>query len=142
MSQSWLSQSVSSSFLEAFRRCDPATETKDSKHFMAFPAIVCAAFSAEVGLKTMLERLGITAKGHDLHSLLMKLPGEMQYAIFEATGMTMEDFSSQLAHSRNAFVDWRYIYEKNGENFISIKFLGIFASAVETVALSTKDIAL
>lgn len=139
MPQSWLSQSVSSSFLEAFRRCDPAVETKDSKHFMAFPAIVCAAFSAEVGLKTLLDRLGIAAKGHDLRALLLKLPSELQYAIFEATGMSIEEFAGQLAHSRNAFVDWRYIYEKNGENFISIKFLGAFASAVEVVALQNKD---
>ena len=106
---------------------------------MAFPAIVCAAFSAEVGLKTMLERLGIPAKGHDLRALLLKLPGEQQHAIFKATGMSMEDFAGQLAHSRNAFVDWRYIYENDNENFISIKFLGVFASAVEAVALASKD---
>lgn len=67
---------------------------------MAFPAIVCAAFSAEVGLKTILARLSISAKGHDLRALYLKLPGEIQYEIFEATGFPMKEFAEQLAHSR------------------------------------------
>jgi hypothetical protein len=45
-----------------------------STHFMAFPAVVCAAFSVEVGLKTMLARIGRPAKGHALRALYMKLP--------------------------------------------------------------------
>lgn len=138
MSDSWLSQSVSRAFLEAFRRCDPATEKGQPKHFMAFPAVVCAAFSAEVGLKTMLNRQGIAAKGHDLRALFMKLPGEQQYAIFEKTGMQIEEFSAHLAHSRLAFSKWRYIYEEKGESFINLRFLGRLAEAIEKIALEMK----
>ena len=142
MPQSWLSQSVSSAFLEAFRRCDPMSEARsESKHMMAFPAIVCAAFSAEVGLKTMLARIGVAAKGHDLRALYLKLPGEAKYSIFEATGLSVEEFAAQLAHSRLAFSEWRYIYEENREMSININFLGNFASAVESVALATKSAA-
>jgi hypothetical protein len=136
MSDSWLSQSVSSAFLEAFRRCDPLSETGETKHFMAFPAVVCAAFSAEVGLKTLLERSGISAKGHDLKALFTKLPKELQYAIYEATKMPMEDFAAQLAHSRLAFSEWRYIYEAEGEKFINLRFLGGFAYRGQVLHLS------
>jgi HEPN domain-containing protein len=108
---------------------------------MAFPAIVCAAFSAEVGLKTMLTRNGLTAKGHDLRALYLKLPGETKYAIFEATGFSMEEFAAQLAHSRLAFSEWRYVYEENREMVINVNFLGKFASAVESVSLSSRSAA-
>ncbi len=100
---------------------------------MAFPAVVCAAFSAEVGLKTLLEQLGKPATGHDLRALFLKLPDEQQLAIFEATGLSVEEFGSQLAHSRLAFSEWRYIYEAKGEKHINVRFLGTFAGAVESV---------
>jgi len=138
MSQSWLSQSVASAFLEAFRRCDPMSASGQTKFFMAFPAVVCAAFSAEVGLKSILARSGIKAKGHDLRALYMKLPGELKYAIFEATGSSMEEFAAHLAHSRLAFSRWRYIYEENDEAWINVDFLGKFAEAVETVSQRAK----
>lgn len=141
MSDSWLSQSVASAFLEAFRRCDPLSESGNPKHFMAFPAIVCAAFSAEVGLKTILNRQGVSAKGHDLRALYLKLSTEQKYAIFEKTGLPVEEFASQLAHSRLAFSEWRYIYEQKGENLININFLGSFAAAIESVAQELKSAA-
>ena len=108
---------------------------------MAFPAVVCAAFSAEVGLKTLLGRQGVSSKSHDLRALLLKLPAEQQYAIFEATGLAMEEFAAQLSHSRLAFVEWRYIHEENREMSINVGFLGKFASAVEAVALQSKSVA-
>jgi hypothetical protein len=104
---------------------------------MAFPAVVCAAFSAEVGLKTMLARGHISAKGHDLRALYLKLSPEQQYAIYESTGLSMEDFAAQLAHSRLAFSEWRYIYEGNREKCINVAFLGKFAAAVERICLES-----
>jgi len=139
MSQSWLSQSVSSAFLEAFRRCDPTSPNAASKYFMAFPAVVCAAFSAEVGLKTLLTHAGRPAKGHDLRALYLRLPAEQKYAIFEATGLSIEEFAAQLAHSRLAFSEWRYIYEENREKFINVGFLGKFATAVDAVSLRSRN---
>ena len=141
MSDIWLSQTVSSSFLEAFRRCDPKADKNETKYFMAFPAVVCAAFSAEIGLKTMLERQGIKATGHDLYKLFKKLSADQQYEIFEETKMEMKEFVSHLAHSRMAFVKWRYIHEEMGENFINLKFMGNFALAIETVLKGTNKTA-
>lgn len=137
MADHWLQHSVSSAFLEAFRRCDPTAGAEASKHFMAFPAVVCAAFSAEVALKTLLAMHGIPARGHDLRALFLKLPDAQKLAIFEATELSVEEFGAQLAHSRLAFREWRYIYEERGEKHINVKFLGVFATAVESVL--TKD---
>lgn len=141
MSDSLLSESVASAFLEAFRRCDPLSAPEADEHFMAFPAVVCAAFAAEVGLKRILSRQGISAKGHDLRALYLKLSTEQKHAIFEKTGLPLEEFAAQLAHSRLAFLEWRYIYEQKGENFINIRFLGNFATAVENVARELKNAA-
>jgi len=141
MSDIWLSQTVSSSFLEAFRRCDPANEKNETKHFMAFPAVVCAAFSAEIGLKTILKRQGINATGHDLYKLFKKLSPEQQYQIFEETKMEMKEFVSHLAHSRLAFVKWRYIHEEIGESFINLNFIGVFAQAIETISTAANKTA-
>lgn len=138
MSDAWLSQVVSSSFLEAFRRCNPATDKSESKQFMAFPAVVCAAFSSEIGLKTLLERQGIKASGHDLMKLYKKLPPDQQYKIYEETGMAMQEFTAHLLNSRLAFVKWRYIYEEKGGSMVNLKFLGAFAQAIETVSLAAK----
>jgi hypothetical protein len=139
MSDPWLQHSVSSAFLEAFRRCDPMDEARSSKHFMAFPAVVCAAFSAEVGLKTLLEIHGKPTKGHDLRQLFLKLPDSIKLSIFEATKLSVEEFGSQLAHSRLAFSEWRYIYEERREKHINVNFLGLFASAVDQVIATERE---
>jgi HEPN domain-containing protein len=114
-------------------------ETEAGKHFMAFPAVVCAAFSAEVGLKTLLEIHGKAVKGHDLRALFLKLPDTQKLAVFEATELPAEEFGAQLAHSRLAFSEWRYIYEARGEKHINVKFLGVFATAVEKVLTQERE---
>jgi HEPN domain-containing protein len=112
MADTWFQQSVSNAFLEAFRRCDPAAGCGASEHFMAFPAVVCAAFSAEVGLKTLLEMQGIPSRGHDLRALFSKLLDAQKLAIFEATELSTEEFGAHLAHSRLAFSECA-TYTKN-----------------------------
>jgi hypothetical protein len=136
-----LSQAITSAFLEAYRRCMDDTATRKPEYFMAFPALVCAAFSAEVGLKTILKREGSVAHGHDLLSLFMRVSDERKIEILDQTGASMEEFASQLKHSRKAFVEWRYIYEEVDEKHINVGFLGKFATAVEKVGLRMKSAA-
>lgn len=132
-----LSHAVSGAFLEAYRRCDPLLPNGTPEHFMAFPAVVCAAFSAEVGLKNLLSRQGEVAHGHDLRALFLKLLPEQQHAILRATsqaaGLSEQEFATNLAHSRLAFSEWRYIYEARGEKLINVRFLGALASAIDAL---------
>ena len=137
----WLSQSSSSAFLEAYRRCMNDAQSGNVQHFMAFPAIVCAAFSIEVGLKTILQHEGTKAHGHDLLALFLKVSDARKIEIIDHSGETMEYFVAHLKHSKNAFVDWRYIYEASGEKHINVAFMGKLASAVEAVCLRMKNAA-
>ena len=134
-----LSQATSSAFLEAYRLCMASMNTEGQKHFMAFPALVCAAFSAEVGLKTILKLEGTDFHGHDLLALFMALSDTSKSGILDATDLSVEEFAAQLNHSKHAFVEWRYIYEEVGEKHINAAFLGKFAGAVEITALRLKS---
>lgn len=136
-----LAQTVSSAFLEAYRRCMDEEKAKNPQYFMAMPAIVCAAFSIEVGLKTILSREGKPANGHNMLKLFKQISTERQYEIYELTGMEMQEFAAHLNHSQMAFTKWRYIYEESAENHISVAFLGKLAHAVEAVSLGIKNAA-
>ena len=81
---------------------------------LALPAYICAAFAAEVGLKVLLERAGITARGHDLEKLFKKLPNDLQSRIREIASPFVNDFDSDLARAKNTFNDLRYVFEYNG----------------------------
>jgi hypothetical protein len=132
---------MASAFLEAHRRCMDAEHEREQRHFMVFPALVCAAFSAEVGLKTILRLEGGDAHGHDLLTLFQSLSDYSKVAILDSTGVTIEEFAAQLNHSKKAFVEWRYIYEEVDEKHINVAFLGKFASAVEARGLQLKNAA-
>jgi hypothetical protein len=116
-------------FLEAFRRCDPELEVCDGS-LIATPALVCAAFSTEVGLKLLLSRCGRTSKGHDLFKLYRKLPRHLQYQIRIGTAYNRRYFLQELLVARNAFTEWRYVYESKDGVRVSVYFLGKLASAV------------
>ena len=119
---------TSTAFLEAYRRC--MDETTSSTEAMFIPALICAAFSAEVGIKALLLQSGKPAKGHDLLKLFNSLPAATKFEIFSNMRMEAPEFAANLRHIRDAFKDWRYMYEFNDERFISIAFVANFASAV------------
>lgn len=121
---------TSTAFLEAYRRCMDETIQSGKNEAMFIPALICAAFSAEVGLKALLLQAGKAAYGHDLVKLFKNLPDEVQMDIFGRMGMEAPQFAAQLSHVREAFKDWRYMYEFNDERFISIAFVANFATAV------------
>lgn len=116
-------------FLEAFRRCDPELEPCDGS-LIATPALVCAAFSIEVGLKLLLSRCGKGAEGHDLFRLYRKLPRHLQFQIRHGTTYTHRDFVKELFIARNAFTEWRYVYESQDTLSVNVIFLGKLAESV------------
>ncbi|MFC3552500.1 HEPN domain-containing protein [Lysobacter cavernae] len=121
---------TSTAFLEAYRRCMDETASSGKNEAMFIPALVCAAFSAEVGLKALLLQAGKAARGHDLVRLFNRLPDELQLDIFGRMSMEASQFAANLNHVRDAFKDWRYMYEFNDERFISVAFVSNFAAAV------------
>src|SRR6266436_1738922 len=92
------SQEAASSFLEAYRLCMDDMQRRKSERFIVVPAVVCAAFSAEVGLKTILKREGNPVEDHDLFELFSKVSDDRKIAIVEHTGYSMDYFVAHLNH--------------------------------------------
>ena len=121
-------RATSTAFLEAYRRC--MTDSPETSEAMFIPALVCAAFSAEVGLKSLLLQAGKPVHGHDLFTLFEQLPPNSQSEIVQSVGLDPASFMANLTQIRNAFPEWRYIYEFQTERMINVAFVANFAQAV------------
>jgi hypothetical protein len=88
------------------------------------PFVVNAAFSAEMYLKCLQEIHGQVTESHVLTALFKSLPNKVKDKI-NKTSKKFENqyqiaqgilFKEHLKNINNAFVNWRYIYEKNNEH--------------------------
>lgn len=87
-----------------------------------YPQIVNAAFACELILKAILifESKG-EVKGHDLKILFNRLSPSVQAQIKSAACLC--DWDTFWDESRDAFTEWRYLYEKKGTFCISVSSL-------------------
>jgi HEPN domain-containing protein len=113
-------------------------DAPNSNIAMFLPALVCAAFSVEVGLKAILMKEGKKGSGHDLLALFKRLPIDSKIEIIQIVGMEPELFYAHLRQAKDAFKDWRYVYEETGEKTVNLDYVARLASAVVQVAESTK----
>jgi hypothetical protein len=98
---------------------------------LATPALVCAAFGAEIGLKALLTRRGtVFTRGHNLKNLLEMLTPEDRDPIVSQTKVKFPEFDSLLERAADAFLEWRYIYESKGPMEVNILFVVEMAKAV------------
>ena len=103
------------------------------------PAIVCAAFSIELALKANIAFQGDADKlkklkssdRHNLFKLFELLLVETQDEIFIGTKLAKSEFLEKIQTISNAFVDWRYVYEKD-EISIDYTFLNDFAQTLNS----------
>jgi HEPN domain-containing protein len=123
-------RATSTAFLEAYRRCMEDRATQGKQEAMFIPALVCAAFSAEVGLKALLLQEGKAAKGHDLYELFAQLTDEHKQEIVRLVAQPIDQFQSNLRRVKDAFPEWRYFYEFNDERSISVEFVARLANAI------------
>ena len=94
------------------------------------PAIVCAAFSIEVGLKTLILREGGSPHGHEVATLFGKVSLPAQNAIRRRTALPDADFDRSLDAANKAFAEWRYVYESQSASS-DIEFLGKLGRAIQ-----------
>ena len=121
----------SRAFLLAFHRCNEKRPLAPGQlEWLVAPAVVCAAFSIELGLKAILTKAGSGARGHDLNVLFNAIPADIQNKVTGLVGITRADFDTSLARASHAFVEWRYVHE-NAEAMANIMFLEKLAVAVE-----------
>ena len=79
---------LSSSFGLAAERClEARPQVGGTFQMLVVPAVVCAAFSSELGLKTLLLMNGREGWGHDLRGLFLKLDATDQAAVVRAAGV-------------------------------------------------------
>lgn len=86
----------------------------DLTHVMLVNATVFA-FASEIALKTLYVRHGMSVPStHDLKILYDGLPEEVRGEIAGKMDLkdSKEDFCTLLERNKDAFVDWRYFYEK------------------------------
>jgi HEPN domain-containing protein len=95
------------------------------------PAVVCLAFSIELGLKALILRANGSPWGHDLSELFAVLPESLKSSLVAAVGRERDRFEASLADAANAFEEWRYIYERKSAK-ADIDFLRRLQSAIES----------
>jgi hypothetical protein len=93
------------------------------------PAIVCTAFSVELGMKALLLSQGDKAWGHDLFELFNGLTQGAQDSIVVQVGLPRSEFDAKLRKIAKAFEQWRYVYEATKDVQIDAAFLSKFAVA-------------
>ena len=124
-------QNSSRGFYLAFQRCMEERLLPSNKvEVLLVPAVVCAAFSIELGFKTLLLRAGRSACGHNLQDLFNKLEPATQNAIVGAVGIERQEFDASLKAVCDAFVGWRYLYERAVMN-IELAFVSKLATATQ-----------
>ena len=124
---------VGKSFLIAADRCFEQRPLPSGHSQMPIvPAIVCAAFGAELCLKALIALEGGKSTGHELLKLFDKLSSQSRVALATSLSLNEHDLRQKIGSVSSAFVDWRYIYEKSSAN-VDNEFLWKFAGAVETL---------
>ncbi|WP_162179188.1 HEPN domain-containing protein [Chromobacterium haemolyticum] len=126
---------LSQSFLVAANRANEYRVIDDKFQVAIVPAIVCAAFSVEVGLKALIfKETGHECKReHKIASLFEKLPNVRQEEIRSLLVEKYNDINEKMKGISNAFVEWRYVYEKDYTE-IDSTFLFDFAKVIADIS--------
>lgn len=123
-------------FIIAAKRCEEKVLLPNGKYEIALiPGLVCRVFSVELSFKAIIKAKGGNGRGHKLEKLFKEIPEAERSLIIKETSLSESQFYEKLCAVSNAFVDWRYIYEKGQEN-LDYKFLTDLAGAVQKVSAS------
>lgn len=121
-------------FLIASNRCQEQRLMPNGQlEWPMIPAVVCMAFSVELHFKAIIKAQGNEAKGHKLYDLYSMISIPASTLIVTLAGYSDEVFRCKLSVVTNAFVEWRYIYEK-GALEIDVNFLKKLSSAAQEVS--------
>lgn len=120
-------------FYLAAKRCEEPHPLQNGQlEILICPTIVNYAFACELYIKYLLQINNIEqCHKHKLTDLFYLLPETSQQEI--RTKMDIANFNQELNSISNAFVDWRYIYEKNDKS-LHIEFLRNFCNVLHDYA--------
>jgi hypothetical protein len=124
-------------FRMAAERCLEMRQLPDGRiESPLVPAVVNLAFSSELYLKYIIAKEGVPRKGHELDKLFELLDPATQNEIINATSYNKDRFKEQLERHSNAFVDWRYLHDKDVSRNANIEFMKKLTYSVESIANS------
>ena len=128
-------------YLLAAERCEEQRRLKNNQvQWLLVPAVTNSAFSAELYLKGLLDFEGVSKKGHKLEELFNEISDKLKNQIISLTSLNSQDFQNNLKKISNAFVEWRYLYEKDDIQIIWC-FLQKFSNAVKLISEKYTNIA-
>ena len=97
------------------------------------PAVVNLAFSIELYLKFLLTKNKKQCRGHKLLDLFNSLDSTVKQEIIKLTEYDEEEFKILLSKHTEAFVEWRYFYERNENINVNIEFMKKLIDCVESI---------
>ena len=137
-------------FFEAYKRCiygkNPKVEGGCTQYSVVnIPAIVNAAFACELYMKSLIKEKE-NKQGHDLKELFDKLTNETQEQIKQFVNEKLEtqpfySFDTLLDLAKNAFVEWRYIFEEEHTDGFMGCFINEYLMFFEYFVTALKDMA-
>jgi hypothetical protein len=121
---------------------------------LAAPAILCRSFAIELLLKCFialpyphvmkvreLKALGLDLRGHTYSGLWDRIEPRLQAHIADAFTQhaklptNASEFRARLIQlGDDPFVAWRYVYEKDGDQFINLELFGVTTDALGLAA--------
>lgn len=125
-------------WLAAARNFEKRRLNTEQFQVLIVPAVVCCAFSIELGIKAML--LPNPPKTHNLAKLFKQLSKEIQDQIVANCVSKGNCFDKSISSVADVFEKWRYIYESESSE-IDLVFLQSLSDAVK-IAVDTNDQAL
>jgi hypothetical protein len=104
-------------------------------HNAGIGIIPFAAFSVELGLKTLLlDNQVALNRSHDLNDLFKKLPADIceriRNYVCASCGISSPQFDTKLSEERLTFINWRYWHETVAEATVDPGFLLSMAQAI------------
>ena len=111
----------------------------DQRVFPLRSAVVTLAFSIELYLKYLAAKtLGQPGKGHDLSELYRSLPQSVRDLV-NTHYKHSRPIGDVLEAHKDAFIEWRYIYEKQHGSFaLDFQSLRLISEALEATAAEGK----
>ena len=111
-------------FFQAGSRCDVDIRLSPNvTNSLSAPAVVCYAIAVEIYIKLLAHINGISIKKiHSLIELFDSLSDAVKEKIAKHYQSSSQELRKDIETVSNAFIDWRYLYEKNGAQ-ISITML-------------------
>ena len=110
-----------------------AEALSEEEDFKLIPMVVNASFACELCLKAIIiwqEKTEEPLRKHKLSELLEMIDINDRDIIVKSADIF--DWTTFIAESDNAFVEWRYIHENDGFKMISICDLFRFADALKS----------